>query len=302
MESAMKNNQRLQLFIVFLVIVICVLAVTFVNRTFVREEAAQKMEVAKEQAERFGEGYLEVNAEVIRVDPIAGRMILELNFIPHGRLDAGGGVLTSSLEVDISDVNGDPITFMAGRLMSAHEATVDLHEGEAEDYPFDRHKALVEILVLEKSGETWNTAPAQLDFTGNYHGLAFHHTVLPADANGYIGFDVRLERSPLVRGTAIFCMAVMWGLAIVNLFQLWAVLTGRIHVDFGLFGYMSGFLVAMYFFRQILPDIPPFIGVYADYLAFFWVELITAGISIILAFVWLQKLMKVNSTESDHKS
>ncbi len=298
----MQNNQRLQWFMVFLVIVICVISVTFVNQTFVREETALKLDIAKEQAERFGAGYLEINAEVIRVDPVAGRMILELSFIPHGRLDAGGGVLASPLEVDISDINGDPISFMAGRLMSAREAVIDLHEGEAEDYPFDRHKALVEILVLEKSGESWNVVPAQLDFAGNYHGLAFHDTVLPANANGYIGFDIRLERSPLVRGTAIFCMAVMWGLAIVNLFQLWAVLTGRIQVDFGLFGYISGFLVAMYFFRQILPDIPPFIGVYADYLAFFWVELITAGISIIFAFVWLQKLMKVNSADSGKKN
>jgi Domain of unknown function (DUF4436) len=289
----MQNNLRLQIFIILLVLVICVLSVTFVNRTFVREETIHPMEIAREQADRFSEGYLEVRAEVIRVDPVANRLFLELSFLPHGRLEAGKdtGVLATPLEVDISDVNGDPISFMAGRRMSAHEAVIDMHEGEAEDYPFDKHRARIDILVVEKSGDTWNPVPAQFDFFGDYHGLTFRDVVLPVDASDYIGFDVNLERSPLVRGTAIFCMLVMWGLTIVNLFQLWAVLTEHLQVDFGMFGYMSGFLVAMYFFRQILPDIPPFIGVYADYLAFFWVELITAGISIIFAFVWLRKVI-----------
>ena len=173
---------------------------------------------------------------------------------------------------------------------------MDMHEGEADDYPFDRHRALVEILVLEKSGEAWKPIPAQLDFQGDYHGFAFHDAVIPDDASDYMGVDVHLERSPLVRWTAIFCMAIMWSLTVVNLFMLWAVLTRRLEVDFGLFGYMSGFLVAMYFFRQILPDTPPFIGVYADYLAFFWVELIAAGISIVFAVVWFRKSIGTDLT------
>ena len=89
------------------------------------------------------------------------------------------------------------------------------------------------------------------------------------------------------------------GLTLVNLFLLWAVLRGQMEVDLGLFGYMSGFLVAMYFFRQILPDIPPFIGVFADYLAFFWVEVIAAGISIIFAAIWFRKLMIEKSAHKE---
>jgi len=295
MEDVMNNSRNMQFLIPLLVLIICAISVIFVNGTFVREKTSQEMEIASEQEDRFGDGYLEVTAEVIRVDPISSRMILELRFILHGRLDAGDGVLAIPLEVDVSDVNGDPISFMAGRRMSAHEAVINMHDGEVDDYPFDRHTARVEILVMEKSGEAWVSAPAQFDFSGNYHGFLFQDTLLPDNSSGYIGFEVHLIRSPLVRWTAIFCMLIMWGLTVVNLFQLWAVLTGRLQVDLGLFGYMSGFLVAMYFFRQILPDIPPFIGVYADYLAFFWVELITAGISIIFALVWFRKLLRTET-------
>ena len=64
----MKNNSRLQFPIIILVVVICGLSITFVNRTFVSEKSLAAMEVAREQSDRFAEGYLEVNAEVIRVD------------------------------------------------------------------------------------------------------------------------------------------------------------------------------------------------------------------------------------------
>lgn len=63
-------------------------------------------------------------------------------------------------------------------------------------------------------------------------------------------------------------------------------------VDLGLFGYMSGFIVALYFFRQIFPNVPPFLGVFADYAAFFWAELITAGVSIGLAVKWFDRYLR----------
>ncbi len=236
----------------------------------------------------------------LRVDPISNRLTIELSFVPHGRFDTGDGLLAMPLEIDVSDVNGNPILFSANRRMSPHEVFIDMHEGEVEDYPFDKHRALFEILVLEKNGQDeWVVAPVQLDFAGNYHGFVFKDKSIAANSANYFGFDLRLTRSPLVIWTAIFCMAIMWGLTIVNLFLLWAVLRGQMQVDMGLFGYMSGFIVAMYFFRQILPNIPPFIGVFADYLAFFWVELIAAGIAIIFAFVWFRKLIREGSTNKE---
>ena len=45
--------------------------------------------------------------------------------------------------------------------------------------------------------------------------------------------------------------------------------TGYVKADFALFGYMSGFIVAMFFFREMFPDIPPFLGVFSDSLSIF---------------------------------
>jgi multisubunit Na+/H+ antiporter MnhE subunit len=84
----------------------------------------------------------------------------------------------------------------------------------------------------------------------------------------------------------------MWALTIMNLLMLWAVLTRRMEVDVELFAYMSGMIVALYFFREVLPDAPPFLGVFADYAAFFWAELITAACSVIFALIWYRQLIK----------
>lgn len=96
----------------------------------------------------------------------------------------------------------------------------------------------------------------------------------------------------------MFCMAIMWGLSLVNLVMLWTVLTGQMEVNLGLFGYMSGFIVATFFFRQILPDIPQHVRVYADYLSFFWVELIAAVSSIVFAIVWSMNMIRPKSTSA----
>ena len=295
----MNENWRIGIFIPIIIAVLCIISVVFINRTFMREEK-RKPDIQGEQTDLFQAGYIEVKTDVLGVNPVTNRLVVELSFTPRKRFDAGGGILAVPLEVDVSDVNGDPISFLAGRIMSPHEAVVDMGEGEADNYPFDTHRALLQILVLEKNAQNkWVSAPAQLNFVGLHHGFVFQDKPLPPNSSGYIGFDLMLKRSPLVVWTAIFCMVIMWGLTLVNLFLLWAVLRGQMEVDLGLFGYMSGFLVAMYFFRQILPDIPPFIGVFADYLAFFWVEVIAAGISIIFAAIWFRKLMIEKSAHKE---
>ena len=288
-------KRRVGFLISFIALVICVIAVLFVNRSFVHEETAQKPEVGSEQSAVFKNGYIEVNSDVIGVDPATDRLTVELDFVPHGRFDAGGGALATELEVDVNDISSDnsTISFAVNKRMAPREAVIDMSTGEAADYPFDKYGASLQVLVLEKNNSGgFVNAPATLDFTGDYHGYVFNGASLPADSHGYLGFNIQLARSPLVFWTAIFCLAIMWGLTFVNLFLLWSVLRKQMEVDLGLFGYMSGFIVAMYFFRQILPDVPSFIGVFADYLAFFWVELIAAVISTIFAMVWFRTLVK----------
>jgi len=286
----MKIRTRLEIILPILVLGLCAMTVFFVTYSFNHEEGNKQAEIIHTQDAQSNNDYVEVQAEVLSVDPLNALMLLRLGFTPHGRFVYDDELLSTPLQITVSDLSGTEILFEAGKRMFPREVRVELYHGEVEAYPFDTHRALFEILVHEQVDATWQKVPAQLDFLGYHHGYKFVDTPLPATGGGYIGMDIEISRSPLNLWTAIFCMAIIWGLTITNLFLLWTVLTGRMEVDLGLFGYMSGFIVAMYFFRQILPDIPPFLGVYADYIAFFWAELVAAVISIIFAIVWFRKM------------
>ena len=278
--------KHLRQFFPFLgILLICAMTVLAVDYFFLTEEGDRQAEIISTE---HGSDYIKVNAHVVHVDPVNAHLTFRLDFMPYGKFDAGDGVLAVPLGASVSSIGAEQIHFEAGRRMFPHEVVVNMFEGEVEAYPFDEHRAWFEILVAE-AGQS-QSVPTELDLFAFHHGYAFTDNTLPKSSHGYLGYDVHLERSSLVIGTVIFCMGIIWGLTIVNMFIFWMVYRGRMEVDLGLFGYMSGFIVALYFFRQIFPDVPPFLGVFADYAAFFWAELVAAGISIGLALKWFYKI------------
>jgi len=283
----MMLNRSRQIIPFLGILLVCAVAVLSVDYLFMTEEGDRQAEIT---ATEHGSDYIEVDAHVIHVDPVNERLTFRLDFIPHGKFDAGDGLLAVPLEVSVSSIGAEQLHFESERRMFPHEVIVDMFEGEVEDYPFDKHRALFEILILEEGKS--QAVPTELDLFANHHGYIFVDEVLPDSSHGYLGYDIHLQRSALVIGTVLFCMVIIWGLMIVNMFIFWLVLKDKMEVDLGLFGYMSGFIVALFFFRQIFPDVPPFLGVFADYAAFFWAELVTAGISIGLALKWFNKAEK----------
>jgi len=278
--------KRLRQYVPFLgILLICIVAVFSVDYLFMNESGDQQAEIVATEHEV---DYIEVDAHVIHVDPVNEQLTFRLDFIPHGRFDAGDGLLAVPLEVSVSSIGAEQLHFESERRMFPHEVVVDMFEGQVENYPFDSHHAVFEILVVEEGKP--QSVPTELDLIADHHGYAFIDKAQPKSSHGYLGYDLYVKRSSLVIGTVLFCMVIIWGLTIVNMFIFWLVLKDKMEVDLGLFGYMSGFIVALFFFRQILPDVPPFLGVFADYAAFFWAELITAGISIGLAMKWFYKM------------
>jgi hypothetical protein len=263
-----------------------------VVKAFFKEKQSAPKVISAVAAET--KDYLLIEGYIVTVDPVTGRMELELYFHPRGRFDAGQGLLAVPLEVEVSSIGGEPLMFEAGRRMFPQAVEFGFWDGSVADYPIDLHQVQIELRVLEATGGDGPrvVVPVKLEMDAHFHGLAVSETALPEIGNGYIGTNIQLKRSPLVIGTVGFCMAVMWALTIMNLLMLWAVLTRRMEVDVELFAYMSGMIVALYFFREVLPDAPPFLGVFADYAAFFWAELITAACSVIFALIWYRQLIK----------
>ena len=297
----MFKKFRKEIILTFAIILLCCITVILVDSVFITEEGDQKAEIELVDEAHFEEGHIKVDVHVVLVDPVEGHLTLELEFTPYGRFDEGDGLLAIPLEVDMSSLSGEPIYFEAGKRMYPHEIEIDFYEGEAKEYPFDEYCVLFEIVVAEEisTGGDWTSVPTELDFRGFHHGYAFHDEPLPASKHGYLGYDIHMKRSPLVIGTVIFWMATIWGLTLINLALLVGVLLGRVKADFGLFGYMSGFIVAMYFFREMFPDIPPFLGVLSDYMSVFWAILAAALIANVVAVKWLIAVFKDEDGEAD---
>ncbi len=297
----MFKKFKKEILAIFFVILLCCITVIVVDSFFLREEGDHVAEVEAVDDAHFADGYIEVDAYVGLVDPVNQHMVLELNFIPHGRFDEGDGLLSTPLDVEVSSIAGETISFSAGKRMYPHEVDIAFYEGEAEMYPFDQYRALFEIVVTEdfdKDGH-WHSVPTELDFYGAHHGYAFQDEALPASTHGYLGYDIHLKRSPLVLGTALFWMGTIWGLTLINIALFIGVFIGRVKADFGLFGYMSGFIVALYFFRDMFPDIPPYLGVFADYMSIFWAILAAAAIANVVAVKWLIAVFKDEDGEPD---
>ena len=267
----------------------CLTSILVVNILFVRETQHPVADVVTIDEERFAEGYIEVHIRPRFVDLVQEHVTVELDFVPHGRFDEGDGLLSTPVEVIVSSVDHDDLRFPAGRRMFPIEVDIDFYEGEVDNYPFDEHRALLEVLVVGQTNAegTWHSLPTQIAFEGDHHSYHFTDLPLLPSEHGYLGFDIHLQRSPLVMGTALFLMITIWGLTIVNLLLFVAVWRGYVKADFSLFGYMSGFIVAMFFFRAMFPDIPAFLGVLSDYLALFWSIVMAAAIAIVVGVKWL---------------
>jgi len=252
------------------------------------------------QQDAFADGYIEVDAHVIQIDPLSEHFVLELNFTPYKRFDGGDGYLTTPVVLQTDSNSISRIEFEAGAKMPPVELTFDFLKGEAQNYPFDSYQTeLVMQLTEPVANSKPVVVPIQLNFYAYHHNFAIMATPLATDSHGDIGYTVGVERSSLIKGTAIFWMLTIWALTLINLILLIGVLLDRVKADFSLFGYMSGFIVAVYFFRQMFPEIPPFIGVFSDFLSIFWAILVAAGIATVVAVKWLIAVFKNEDGEAD---
>jgi uncharacterized protein DUF4436 len=271
----------------------CIAATLGVMFTFSGEAREKAPYSVTWEQDAFESGYIQIDAHVLQIDPLSEHFVLDLNFIPHGQFDGGDGYLTVPVVLQVDSNLQSRIEFEAGAKMHPVELALAFHEGEAENYPFDSHQTVLSMRLTEQTSESEVAiVPSQLNFYADHHNFALVATPLMPDSHGDLGYAVRVERSPLIKGTAVFWMVIIWVLTLINIILFIGVLLNRIKADFSLFGYMSGFIVAVYFFRQMFPEIPPFLGVYSDFLSIFWAILVAAGIAIVVAVKWLMGVFK----------
>lgn len=234
-------------------------------------------------------GWLEAHVSVLAVTPEHEELRLRVSFTPKGPLDRGAGVLSRIVRLHADAVGWDEVDLAAGRRIFPHDITLDLTDGEPVDYPFDRYVAELDLLAEIDEEDGKRPIPVDLTFDDSHHGFRFRTHPLPADDHGYGGFAVELSRSGLVLGLAIFLMMLAWGVSYVSLRLLSLVLDGSIEVSLDMFVAFTGLLVGMYFFRSVLPEVPPISGTLADFLAFLWAEITAALGTVAVGVVWTRR-------------
>src|SRR5215213_3822728 len=126
-------------------IVLFVVAFFLVLRAY-RQEGERRAAVISESGER-DPNHIEVFVKLVAVDPIKGDASARLDFVPHGDLTPdGGATLARDLKLLVNSATGkQEHVFEKGKRMNPVDVTVNLYDGAVTDYPFDHHKAYLEM-------------------------------------------------------------------------------------------------------------------------------------------------------------
>ena len=146
-ESAesVSSRRRLgkRLIIGALVLVVLAQIATFVSRA--RTEAAgSEVHTYLGVEGSDGENYIQVNARVLEVQPVAGTQQVRLTIVPHGSFANRDGSLTQTINLDADGYVGGSINLAGGEIPPPVQLVLDL-SGDLSQYPFDSYSSALEV-------------------------------------------------------------------------------------------------------------------------------------------------------------
>jgi hypothetical protein len=247
---------------------------------------------------------IEVFARLVNADFNKGDLSARLEFAPHGALATDDGhTLNRDLKVFINGSSGKrEFDFPKGKRMNPIETTLDLYDGQLSDYPFDRYKADLEIIVeaaksnkpaAPKEGEESNPSasdeddiPVSINFEGAINGLEIKAAKDPNPEPGSASVDIQIKRAPTSKFFSFFIMGAQWLLTLAALFLTLRVAFGGRKIEVGMFSFLGALLFAFPALRNSQPGVPP-IGAFGDFIAFFWAETLIAVCLLTILTLWL---------------
>ena len=281
----------------------------YVTLGFFKAEGAKTSAVISDKGSK-NPNRVEASMTLLGLDAVKGDATARIEFAPKGNLfNEDDNTLKQNLRFYINSANGkQEIDFAKGKRMTPVEAVINTYDGNVSDYPFDTHKAEVELYLApgkedpkkapEKpaSGEEPANAkkedaepediPITVDFYGSLPGYKITTQVSKETDENYALFDLNFERSSTAIFFSIFIAVVMWALSIAVLFLILSVVIRKRKPELAMFSFMAALLFAFYAVRNSQPNVPA-IGVFSDFVSFFWAELIVAACLLIGVFTWI---------------
>lgn len=130
-------------------LVIFAIAVVLVLNIY-KKEGERRSATISEEGEK-DPNHIEVFVKLLAVDPTKGDISARLEFAPHGSYDKEEtGILARPLKLYVNSATGkQEHEFPKDKRMNPVDVTVSLYDGLVTDYPFDNHKAFLEMYFEE---------------------------------------------------------------------------------------------------------------------------------------------------------
>ena len=265
--------------------------------------------------------HIKAVVKVLSIDPIKGDVSARVEFEPSGTLINTDETLKQDLRVFISSANGKQETdFAKGKRMAPVEGVFNMFNGNATDYPFDKYDADIIIYVTKpkppekKTSEATPTSEPKADdgekpaiadkkeedeeedsneialsvnFEASISGYNVNAAKSKETDESWVVIESHIERAGTVKFFSMFVSVLMWILSIGVLFLMMSVILRGRKVELAMFSFMATLLFAFYAVRNSQPNVPP-IGVFSDFISFFWVEAIVATCLVVGLITWLE--------------
>jgi hypothetical protein len=214
------------------VILVIVAAAMFFTLSIFKAEGAVT-EVPISEAGGKDPNRVEISMKLLGMDAIKGDATARIEFAPKGNLvDPVEGTLLHPLKFYVNSANGkQEVEFAKGKRMPPVEVVINTYDGNVTDYPFDEHKAEVELYLTpgksdekkaaDKPAAAEETADAKkdeapedvsitVDFVGSLPGYKIATQNSKESDPNYVLFNVDFDRSPTAVFFSIFSASLMW--------------------------------------------------------------------------------------------
>ena len=247
-----------------------------------------------------GEDYIEVNARILEVQPVAGTQQVRLTVIAHGVFANRDGSLKQTINLDADGYLGGSINLAGGEIPPPVQLVLDL-DGDLSQYPFDSYSSALQVRLsrVVKNADGTGTVkadepvPMRLAVSAKQHDWAINSSEAESWEDGAISVDIGARRGGAMRAFALFELAVMIALACIAVAMTYTTLiTGR-PIEFSMFVWLGAMLFALPAVRNTMPGVPG-VGTVLDYSGFFWCLIAVAACLITAAITYIRTAFRVN--------
>jgi hypothetical protein len=265
--------------------------------------------------------HVEALVKLLSIDPNKGDVSARIEFAPSDSMLESDGTLKQDLKLFVNSANGkQEVDFAKGKRMTPVEAVFNMYDGSASQYPFDKYSTEIDLWITkgkpaekkkadakpapaeepkETDGDHAATAeeaesdelPISVDFLGSISGYDISAAKAKYSDESYVGIETKIDRSSTVVFFSMFVGGLMWLLTIGVLFLVISLFARGRKVEIAMFSFTGALLFGFYAIRNSQPNIPA-IGVYSDFLAYIWCEVIIGLCLAVCVIAWVLRPTK----------